>query len=421
MIQRTDSAYVHIAAFDIEKIRADFPILGREVRPGVPVVYLDSIATSQKPLQVIQAMNEFYRQSNANIHRGIHTLAEESTAAYEAARQRVTDFIGASSSRQVVFTRNATESINLVAFSWGRANMKSGEVIILTEMEHHSNLVPWQMLAAERDLRLEFIPITQEGLLDMDVYGSLLDLQPRLVAFTHMSNVLGTINPARDIIRMAHQAGAVTLLDGAQSVPHFSVNVQDLDVDFMVFSAHKMCGPTGIGVLYGQRELLESMPPFLGGGAMIKRVHLRSFEPNELPYKFEAGTPAIAEAIGLGAAVEYLSPVGMDNIAAHEHEVIGYALERLEEIPGVRVLGPTADHRGGVVSFTLDGVHPHDISQILDGDGIAIRAGHHCAQPLHEKFNLAATARASFYLYNTLEEVEKLVEGIYKVKHIFRT
>ncbi len=421
MIQRTDPIYTHTAELDIEKIRADFPILEREVRPGVPLVYLDSTATSQKPIQVIQGMAEFYRQSNANIHRGIHTLAEEATAAYEAARQRVTDFIGAPSPRQVIFTRNATESINLVAATWGRANLKSGDVIILTEMEHHSNLVPWQILAAELDLHLEFIPVTREGLLDTDVYSSLLDLQPRLVAFTHMSNVLGTITPARDMIRMAHQAGVVTLLDGAQSVPHFSVNVQELDVDFMVFSAHKMCGPSGIGVLYGKRELLESMPPFLGGGDMIKRVSLRSFVPTELPHKFEAGTPAIAEAIGLGTAIEYLSQVGMEAIAAYEHEIVAYALERLEEIPGLHVFGPSADHRGGVVSFTLDGVHPHDISQILDRDGIAIRAGHHCAQPLHEKFNLSATARASFYLYNTREEVEKLVEGIYKVKHIFRT
>lgn len=421
MIQRTDPVYTHTAELDVEKIRTDFPILEREVRPGVPLVYLDSTATSQKPIQVIQGMAEFYSQSNANIHRGIHTLAEEATAAYEAARQGVADFIGAPSPRQVVFTRNATESINLVAATWGRANLKSGDVIILTEMEHHSNLVPWQILAAELDLHLEFIPVTQEGLLDKDVYSSLLDLKPRLVAFTHMSNVLGTITPARDMIRMAHQAGGLTLLDGAQSVPHFSVNVQDLDVDFMVFSAHKMCGPTGIGVLYGKRELLESMPPFMGGGDMIKRVSLRSFVPTELPHKFEAGTPAIAEAIGLGIAIEYLSRVGMETIAAYEHEIVDYALERLEEIPGVRIFGPSADHRGGVVSFTLDGVHPHDISQILDRDGIAIRAGHHCAQPLHEKFNLSATARASFYLYNTREEVEKLVEGIYKVKHIFRT
>lgn len=412
---------VHKNSYDVARLRADFPALNREVRPGVPLVYLDSTATSQKPLAVIQAMDTFYRNSNANIHRGIHTLAEEATASYEAARVRIAEFIHAPSPRQVIFTRNATESINLVAYSWGRANLNAGDVIILTEMEHHSNLVPWQILAAERDLRLEFIPVTDQGVLDLQVYQQLLELKPRLVAFTHMSNVLGTITPAAEIVRLAHQAGAITLVDGAQSVPHFPVDVQELDLDFLAFSGHKMCGPTGIGVLYGRKELLESMPPFLGGGDMIKRVHLRSFSPNELPYKFEAGTPAIAEAVGLGAAVEYLDQVGMEAIANHEHEIVSYALERLEEIPGVKVFGPDAEFKGGVVSFTLDGVHPHDISQILDMDGVAIRAGHHCAMPLHEKFNLPATARASFYLYNTKEEVNQLVESIYKVKLVFRS
>ena len=407
------------AHMDTERVRADFPILERQVRPGVPLIYLDSTATSQKPFAVIDAMNTFYRQSNANIHRGIHTLAEESTALYESARERVAKFINAPSARQVIFTRNATESINLVAYSWGRANLQAGELIILTEMEHHSNLVPWHMLAAERNLRLEFIPVSEQGLLDLDVYRQLLEQAPRLVAFTHMSNVLGTINPAQEIIRLAHAAGALALVDGAQSVPHFAVDVQALDADFLVFSAHKMCGPSGIGILYGRKAVLESMPPFLGGGDMIKRVHLRSFAPNELPYKFEAGTPAIAEAVGFGAAVDYLLGVGMEQIAAHEQEIITYALERLEEIPGVRVFGPPAEHKGGVASFTLDGIHPHDISQILDADGIAIRAGHHCAMPLHEKFGLPATARASFYLYNTPQEVDRLVESIYKVKQIF--
>ncbi len=404
---------------DTERVRADFPILERQIRPGVPLIYLDSTATSQKPFAVIEAMDTFYRQSNANIHRGIHTLAEESTALYESARERVAKFINAPSARQVIFTRNATESINLVAYSWGRANLQAGELIILTEMEHHSNLVPWHMLAAERNLRLEFIPVSEQGLLDLDVYRQLLEQAPRLVAFTHMSNVLGTINPAQEIIRLAHAAGALALVDGAQSVPHFAVDVQALDADFLVFSAHKMCGPSGIGILYGRKAVLESMPPFLGGGDMIKRVHLRSFAPNELPYKFEAGTPAIAEAVGFGAAVDYLLGVGMEQIAAHEQEIITYALERLEEIPGVRVFGPPAERKGGVASFTLDGVHPHDISQILDADGIAIRAGHHCAMPLHEKFGLPATARASFYLYNTPQEVDRLVESIYKVKQIF--
>ena len=405
--------------FDVQHIRADFPILGREIRPGVPLVYLDSTATAQKPVAVLAAMDAFYRRSNANIHRGVHTLAEEATALYEQARESVARFINAPSPRQVIYTRNATEAINLVAYTWARANLASGDLVILTEMEHHSNLVPWHILASERGIRLEFIPVTNDGLLDLNEYTKLLGQMPKLVAFTHMSNVLGTINPAAEMIRLAHDAGAVTLLDGAQSVPHFSVDVQALDVDFMAFSAHKMTGPTGIGALYGKAALLEAMPPFMGGGDMIKEVKLRSFRPNELPYKFEAGTPAIAEAVGFGAAAEYLSGVGMDAIAAHEHEITEYALERLEEVPGVKLFGPAAKDKGGVAAFTLEGVHPHDVAQILDGEGIAVRAGHHCAQPLHEKFGIPATSRASFYLYSTREEVDKLVDGIYKVKQMF--
>lgn len=406
-------------AFDVNRIRQDFPILDREVRPGVKVIYLDSTATSQKPASVIESMDTFYRRSNANIHRGVHVLAEESTALYEQAREKIAKFINAPSARQVIYTRNTTESINLVAYSWARANLKSGDLVILTEMEHHSNIVPWHMLQAERRIRLEFIPVTQNGLLDLDGYRLLLSQGPKLVSFTHMSNVLGTITPAAEIIKMAHQAGAITLLDAAQSVPHLKVDVQALDVDFMAFSAHKMCGPTGIGVLYGKADLLESMPPFLGGGDMIKEVKLRSFRANTLPHKFEAGTPAIAEAVGFGAAVDYLASVGMDQIAEHEHAIIEYALERLEEVPGLKVFGPSADKKGGVASFTFDGVHPHDVAQILDQDGIAIRAGHHCAQPLHERFGIPASSRASFYLYSTKEEVDKLIEGIYKVKKVF--
>jgi cysteine desulfurase/selenocysteine lyase len=410
---------IQFKSYDVSRVRADFPILKREVRPGVPLVYLDSTATSQKPVVVIEALDQFYRQSNANIHRGIHTLAEESTQLYEAARGKIAKFINAPSARQIIYTRNTTESINLVAQTWGRANLNSGDLVILTEMEHHSNLVPWQMLAAERGLRLEFIPVTPNGLLDLEVYRLLLEQMPRLVAFTQMSNVLGTINPAAEIIRLAHAVGAVTLVDGAQSLSHLPVDVQALDADFVAFSAHKMCGPTGIGVLYGRKQLLESMPPYQGGGDMIKRVHLRDFTPNEIPYKFEAGTPAIAEAVGFGAAIDYLSAIGMPAIAAHEQQIIAYALERLEEIPGVGVFGPPAEYKGGVAAFTLQGIHPHDVSQILDMEGIAIRAGHHCAMPLHEKFNLPATARASFYLYNTEQEVDRLVDGIYKVKTIF--
>jgi len=404
---------------DVARIRADFPILNRKTRSGMPVVYLDSTATAQKPAVVIEAMNAFYRQSNANIHRGIHTLAEEATAMYEGAREKIAKFINAPSARQVIYTRNTTESINLVAYTWARANLDAGDLVVLTEMEHHSNLVPWQMLKAERGIRLEFIPVTEDGLLDLDVYHALLDQSPKLISFAHMSNVLGTINPAKEMIADAHAARAITLVDGAQSVPHFPTDVQDLDVDFLAFSAHKMVGPTGIGILYGKKDLLEEMPSFLGGGDMIKTVHLREFTPNSLPHKFEAGTPAIAEAIGFGAAVDYLTSVGMDAIAAHEHVITEYALERLEEVPGVKVFGPRVQHKGGVAAFTFDGVHPHDVAQILDGDGVAVRAGHHCAQPLHEKFGITATSRASFYLYNTREEVDKMIEGIYKVKEIF--
>ncbi len=414
------NSLINVKDLDTARIREDFPILQREVHPGVRLVYLDSTATAQKPSSVLEAMDHFYRHSNANIHRGVHTLAEEATADYEDARQTVANFISAKNARQLIYTRNTTESINLVAQTWGRANLKEGDLVILTEMEHHSNLVPWQMLATERNLRLEFIPVTSDGLLDLDVYQKLLHLQPRMVAFTHMSNVLGTINPAKTIIQMAHKVGALTLVDGAQSVPHFKVDVTDLDADFLAFSAHKMVGPTGIGILYGREELLQAMPPYMGGGDMIRKVFLRSFVPNELPHKFEAGTPAIAEAIGFRAAVNYLTRIGMNAIAEHEHRLTAYAIERLEEIPGIHVYGPDAVHKGGVVSFTTDGVHPHDVAQVLDSDGIAIRAGHHCAMPLHEKLKIPASSRASFYLYNTQAEVDALVIGLYKVIKLFK-
>ncbi len=408
-----------MTALDVNKIRADFPILDREVHPGVPLVYLDSTATSQRPISVLDALNSFNRNHNANIHRGIHVLAEEATTMYEDSRSKIARFINSPSARQVIFTRNTTESINLVAFSWARSNLKSGDLIILTEMEHHSNLVPWHMLASERGIRLEFIPVNETGLLDLQEYENLLEQEPRLVSFSHMSNVLGTINPAVEIIQKAHAVGAITLLDGAQSVPHLPVDVQALDVDFLAFSAHKMLGPTGIGALYGKLELLENMPPFLGGGDMIKTVHLRSFVPNSLPHKFEAGTPAISEAIGFGSAVEYLEDIKMTQVEAHEQEMIHYALERLEEIPGVRVYGPPAEQKGAVAAFTLDDIHPHDVAQILDRYGLAVRAGHHCAQPLHERLGIPATTRASFYIYNTFDEIDQLVDGIYKVKKMF--
>jgi cysteine desulfurase/selenocysteine lyase len=404
---------------DVEKIRADFPILLREVKLGYSVAYLDSAATSQKPRPVIDVMSRFYEEQNANIHRGIHQLAEESTQSFEEARNKVVQFINASSSKEIIFTRNTTESINLVAQSWGKANLNPGDLVILTEMEHHSNIVPWQMLAAEKGLKLEFIPVTDDGLLDMAAYENLLQRRPRLVAFTHMSNVLGTINPVEEMTSFAHQAGAIVLIDGAQSAPHLMVDVQAIGVDFYAFSAHKMCGPTGVGVLFGREEILDSMPPFLGGGDMIRRVHLRSYVPNELPHKFEAGTPAIAEAIGLGAAIDYLEKIGLEKIHQYEQMLVTYALERLEEIPGVKVYGPPPDKRGGVTSFKLDGLHPHDIAQILDTVGVAVRAGHHCAMPLHERFQLPATTRASYYLYTTTNEIDRLVEGLYKVKEIF--
>ena len=399
--------------------RNDFPILAREAHPGVPLTFLDSGASSQKPESVIRAMDEYYRLHHANVHRGIHVLAEEATALYEGSRDKVQQFINAKTRKEIIFTRNATEAINLVAYSWARANLKAGDRIVLTEMEHHANLVPWQILAGQLDIAIDYVPVTDEGLLDQEAFDRLLAREPKLVAFTHMSNVLGTINPVESLAQRAHAAGAKVLVDGAQSVPHLPVDVQALGADFLAFSAHKMCGPTGIGVLWARQELLEAMPVFMGGGDMIRKVTLAGFKPNDLPHKFEAGTPAIAEGVGLGAAVDYLSGLGMQAVAAHERELIGYALERLEEVPGLRVYGPSAEHKGGVTAFTLEGVHPHDIAQVLDREGIAVRAGHHCAQPLHERFDLAATARASFYLYNTREDVDRLITGLYRVKQVF--
>ncbi|MQC26126.1 MAG: cysteine desulfurase [Chloroflexi bacterium] len=404
---------------DVQRIRADFPVLDVEVRPGVPLVYLDSTATSQKPVSVIEAMNNYYRTQNANIHRGVHALAEKSTADYEAVRGKVAKFIGAAKGKQIIFTRNTTESINLVAFTWGRANLNKGDVVVLTEMEHHGNLVPWQMLATEKGIQLEFIPVGEDGLLDMDAYAVLMEKKPKLVSFTQMSNVLGTITPAAEIIRMAHDAGAVTLMDAAQGVPHLPTDVTELDVDFIAFSSHKMLGPTGLGILYGKEAILNEMPPFLGGGDMIKRVELSGFTYKEPPHKFEAGTPAIAEVIGLGAAIDYLEAIGMEAIFAHDHELTGYALERLEEVPGVWVFGPTIEHKSANAAFTFEGVHPHDVAEILNRAGVAVRAGHHCAQPVHQKFGITSTTRASFYLYNTKEEVDQLIEALYQVKEIF--
>jgi cysteine desulfurase / selenocysteine lyase len=402
---------------DIKAIRADFPILDQEVRPGVPLVYLDNAATSQKPLSVIEAMDDYYRHYNSNVHRGLHKLSEEATDAYEDARKRVARFINAPSPKEVVYTRNTTESINLVAWSWARANLKAGDVILSTEMEHHSNIVPWQILAQQTGIEVKYVRVTDEGQLDMDAFQRLLDHRVKLVTVMHMSNVVGTIQPIRLLADMAHAAGALILVDAAQSVPHMPVDVQALNCDFFVFSSHKMIGPTGVGILYGKRTILEAMPPFMGGGDMILRVELSGSQWNELPHKFEAGTPAIAEAIGLGAAVDYLNKIGMEAIQKHEQALTAYALERLAEVPGVRVLGPSdPDKRGGLAAMVMDGAHPHDMAEILNHAGIAIRAGHHCAMPLHQRYKIPASARASFYLYNTFEEVDKLIEGLYKVK-----
>ena len=405
---------------DVRAIQSEFPILQVEAHPGVPLVYLDSAATSQKPTPVIEAMVDYLSGYNANVHRGIHRLSEDATAAYEGARQKIATFINAPDPATVIFVRNTTEALNLVAYSWGRANIKPGDEILLTEMEHHSNVVPWQLLAEERDAVVRYLPITDDGLLDLNALPEMLGERTKVFAFTAMSNVFGTINPVKELVSAARSVGAVTVIDAAQSVPHLSVDVQDIDCDFLAFSGHKMCGPTGIGILYGRRELLEEMPPFLSGGDMIRRVRFEGSTWNDLPWKFEAGTPSIAEGIGLGAAVDYLSAIGMDKIHAHEQFITGYALEALSEVKGLRALGPPVAQRGGVVAFTLDGVHPHDISQILDQDGIAIRAGHHCAMPLHQKLCIPASARASFYLYTTTDEIDKLVEGLNRVRAVFR-
>lgn len=403
----------------VEEIRKDFPILARQVH-GKPLVYLDSTASSQKPQAVLDAMTHYYQSYNANVHRGVYEISEEATAAMEKARVKVARFINARHSKQIIFTRNTTESLNLLAYSWGSANIKADDLIVLTEMEHHSNLVPWQLLAQRTGARLEFIPVSDDGLLQLDVYAELLKQQPKLVAFTHMSNVLGTINPAKAMIEQAHAAGAVIVLDAAQSVPHLPVDVQALDADFVCFSGHKMLGPTGIGVLYGKRALLEAMPPFMGGGDMIRTVKLRESTWNDLPWKFEAGTPAIAEAVGLGAAVDYLNALGMENVQHHEQEMTAYAMECLSSVVNLTIYGPTAKQRGGVISFTLGDIHPHDLASILDQEvGVAIRAGHHCAQPLMERFDLAATARASFYVYTMKEEIDILVRGLERAQQIF--
>jgi len=404
---------------DVSKIRADFPILQRQVH-GKPLIYLDSAATSQKPKAVIEALVRYYSENNANIHRGIHTLSEEATALYEGARGKVCRFIGAPKPDSVIFTRNATEAINLVSHAWGNRHVQAGDEILLTEMEHHSNLVPWQFLAKEKGATLRFIPVTADGRLDLEQLPRLLGPRTKLVSVTLMSNVLATLNPVKEIIQAAHAQGVSVLVDGAQGVPHLPVHVLDLNCDFLVFSAHKMLGPTGVGVLYAKEALLEEMDPFLGGGDMIRDVWLDHSVWNDLPWKFEAGTPNIADVIAFGTAIDYLERIGMGEIHRHEQALGRYALKRLQEIDGLTVHGPLDPSlRGGLVSFEVKGLHPHDLGQLLDAEGIAIRAGHHCCKPLLRKMGVPATARASFYLYNTEEEVDALVQAILKTKELF--
>ncbi len=405
---------------DVDAIRRDFPILARTVH-GKPLVYLDSAATSQKPDHVIDTLANFYRTSNANVHRGIYTLSEEATLAYETAREKTSTFINAGDSSRIIFTRNTTESLNLVAYAWGRANLDAGDEVLVTLMEHHSNIVPWQIVCQERGAVLRFIPVRDDGRLDLSDIDSLLTERTKALSFTHMSNVLGTINPVSELVEKARAVGAVVIVDGAQGAPHLSVDVQEIDVDFYAFSSHKMLGPTGVGVLYGKPDILNTMPPFLGGGDMIMEVSVDGFTWKDPPWKFEAGTPNFADVIAFGAAIDYLTELGMDRVRRHEIEITRYALQQLEGLgEGITVHGPkNVEERGGVASFTLESVHPHDIAQMLDWEGVQIRAGHHCAQPLMRRLNVPATARASFYIYNTNEDVDRLVDALKKVGELF--
>ncbi len=408
---------VRPAEFDVLRIREDFPILNEKIH-GKPLVYLDNAATTQKPLPVIDALRDYYLHHNANVHRAIHVLAERATEGYEKARQAVAEFIKARSERQIIFTRGTTEAINLVASAWGRKFVRAGDEIMLTEMEHHSNLVPWQILAQEVGAVLRFIPFTEEGILDVRRFETLLSGRTRIIALSHMSNVFGTINPIKRIIRMAHDRGIPVLLDGAQSVPHLPIDVDFLDCDFLAFSSHKMLGPTGIGVLYAKDHLLENMNPYQGGGEMISTVWLENSTWNEIPHKFEAGTPNIEAAFGFHAALDYLQSIGMKRVTLYEQELTTYALNRMKQVEGLNIYGD-APERGGVISFNIEGLHPHDLAQFLDQHGIAIRAGHHCAQPIMRKLNIAATARASFYLYNTFEEIDYFVDSLRKARVFF--
>lgn len=405
--------------WDSEAIRRDFPVLRREVN-GVPLVYLDNAATSQKPVQVIAELTRYYRDYNANIHRGVHTLSQEATAAYEGTRERIARFIGASRPDEIIFTRNTTEAINLVAHSYGRSALQAGDEVVISEVEHHSNIVPWQMLRDERGIVLKYIPMLPDGTLDLTVARQIIGPKTKLLAITQMSNALGTIVPVRELADLAHAQGAMVLVDGAQGVPHLATDVEALGADFLAFSAHKMLGPTGVGVLWGRYALLDAMPPFMGGGDMILNVTMEHSTWNDVPHKFEAGTPNIADVIAFGTAIDYLESLGMEAVRAHEREMLDYALDRMVDVPGITIYGPEdRSIRGGVVSFSLDGVHPHDIGQVLDSRGVAIRAGHHCAQPVMARLQIPATARASFYIYNTRAEIDALVSATHEVVQFF--
>jgi cysteine desulfurase / selenocysteine lyase len=409
------------STYDVARIREDFPILQREIN-GRPLIYLDNAATSQKPVQVIQTLDQFYNQYNANVYRGVYRISEEATVAYEEARRKVAHLVSAKDPSEIVFVRGTTEAINLVAYSWGRSNIGLGDSILLTEMEHHSNIVPWQQLSREKGSSLKYVGISEDGrLVRDDVHQHLEAGNVKLLAITHVSNVLGTINPIRELAREAHKYGCKVLVDGAQSVPHMPIDVQDLDCDFLAFSGHKMCGPTGIGVLYGKRELLQEMEPYQSGGEMIREVHLYEATFKDAPFKFEAGTTDIAGAIGLGAATDYLSKLGLRNVRDHDKEITKYAMDALGKMKGLTMYGPAdPETRGGVISFNLADVHAHDMASMLDEDGIAVRSGHHCAQPLMERLGVAATTRASVYLYNTEQEIDRLVESVERAGRVFK-
>ena len=406
------------AALDVQKVRTDFPILTRQIH-GRPLVYLDSASSSQKPRPVIDAMHHYYTTTHANIHRGVYTLSEEATLAYEQAHERVANLINATF-EEVIFTRNTTEALNLVAYAWGLPNLQAGDAVILSQLEHHSNIVPWQQIARRTGATVHYIRVTPQGTLDLEHAAALINARTKIVSVTQVSNVLGTVNPVTELGRMAHAQGALFCVDGAQSIPHLAVDVRALDCDFFAFSGHKMLGPTGIGVLYGKRAILEQMEPFLYGGDMISEVTFEGASWNELPWKFEAGTPAIAQGIGLGVAVEYLQHIGMDAVHTHEQTLVRYALERMQQMPGMELYGPEANLRGGVISFNLAGIHPHDMASILDQHGVAIRGGHHCAMPLMRTLGVNGTCRASFYLYNTIDEIDTLIEAIGEARRLLR-